>query len=318
MDSAESLIKSAEKELKRWGFFAGEQKYENAADYFRRAAAQYKKSKDFELAGATFLRAAECFEHIRSGTEACSAYKEAGKAFKQEPNFPKARDAFSRCILYYTDMNRFRDAAKLYTEIAGTYLEERNIQAAIEAYIKSSEAYIADDNQDQASKQLLEVAHHSAALDDYETAIRYYEDSARQNVNDQMMRWSVKGYLFSACLCQLCLAAKNDTLENASDALQRYCDLSEIFRGTREQKLIENLITAMMNGDQDQFEHFTAEFDNISPFKNWQVDRLLYAKNHGFGLGSGGNDDDEPDFNNIGANSKPAAREEEEEDGPFF
>lgn len=278
MASGEELQLKAKKELQKWSLFgiAGN-KYENAAEFYKRAAAKYKTSKDFEKAGECFMEAAKLYEKVDSPLEAVQQYRDAGKALKKDvPGL--AREAYAHAINYYQDSNRFNQAAKLHVEIAQTWLDEGKVEEAMQSYRNASDCHIADDSQSASNKVLLEVAFHAAASGDFEMAIQYYEQNARDGVDNQLIRWSVKNYLFSASLCQLCLAAQNNSLEQAKEAHDRYCDMSEIFRGTREQKVIEALIDSMFRGDIDVFTQLTQEYDDISKFNNWQVDRLLFTK----------------------------------------
>jgi len=301
--AAQDLKAKAEKELKKWNFFGiNDQKYENAAEYYKRAAAKYKSVKNFDEAGNCFMEAAKLYEKGDSPLEAVQQYRDAGKALKKDSP-ALAREAYMCAINYYQDSNRFNQAAKLYTEIAQTHLDEGNIEQAIESYKLASDSHIADDSQSASNKVLLEVAHHCAALGDYEQAIKYYEQNARDGVDNQLIRWSVKNYLFSASLCQLCFAAVNNSLEPAQEAHDRYCDMSEIFRNTREQKLVADLIDSMFRGDVDLFTQKTEEYDDISTFSSWQVDRLLFTKKTYFNDNAApdldldmGNDDGAPTF----------------------
>ena len=68
----------AEKRLKKWSMFgSSEEKYEDAADLFEKAANCYKREKMHKEAGNAFLKCAECFKKARflfgeSGVWACT------------------------------------------------------------------------------------------------------------------------------------------------------------------------------------------------------------------------------------------------------
>ena len=56
----------AEKRLKKWSMFgSSEEKYEDAADLFEKAANCYKREKMHKEAGNAFLKCAECFKKAR-------------------------------------------------------------------------------------------------------------------------------------------------------------------------------------------------------------------------------------------------------------
>lgn len=54
-----------------------------------------------------------------------------------------------------------------------------------------------------ANKMLLKVADLAGLEGDYYKASEIYEKVARSSINNNLMRWSVKEYLFKAGICQL-------------------------------------------------------------------------------------------------------------------
>jgi len=268
--------------LKRWFMVSKEAKHERAAELFQRAGAKYKGRKDFSAAGNAFKRAAECYEVIGSSLEAVGQWKEAGKSFKKEDK-EAARECFENAINHYKDSNRYNQAGKLYNEIAEGWKLDGRLQEAIDAWEASSECFLNADDMNSSNKRLEDVAYTCAMLGkkdkkNYKKAIAIYEKISRHNVSTQLGRWSVKKHLFNAGIILLCLHGLDDSLSTAGDALEGYCDLSELFRGTREQKLVSSLLEAMMSGDLDKWNQLLVEYDEISPLDDWKTDRFLEAK----------------------------------------
>jgi alpha-soluble NSF attachment protein len=55
-------------------------------------------------------------------------------------------------------------------------------------------------------------------FDRYDKAIEIYEDVAKQSLNNNLLKYSVKGYLLNAGLCQIC--AKD--FVGINNALEKY------------------------------------------------------------------------------------------------
>jgi len=300
--SAQSLMKAAEKKLKEWSFFGMNNNNEAAAELYNRAAAKFKTERDFHSAGQAFEEGAKCYEKAKQPLDALPMWKEAGKAWKKA-DVSRARQCFARAIQYYQDQNRFNAAAKLHEEIANTFLEDGNKEKAIEAYRNASQCHLADDDTNGSNKKLLEAAHHLAMLNKYEDAIKIYEQAARDSLDNQLLRWSVKGYLFKAGTCQLCYAAPDNKLESAKESLDRYDELSEIYRGSRESNLLSDLLDAMMRGDVGLFSQKIQEFDDVTTLDKWMVDRFLFVKAEYFKdvVDDNAHDADEFDLNDDNA-----------------
>eukprot|EP00494_Astrolonche_serrata_P027378 UN27641 len=267
---------NAEKQLKRtFAFF--DNKYEKAAEFYKSAGAKYKTGKNFEKAGICFQKSGDLFNDkcTDQQLEAVTQWKEAAKSFKkildEQDYAERAQNCYIKAIHYYQDNNRFNQAGKLYEEIAKIYLEMKNVSKAIEAYEHSAECFNSDDDTSNANKRLLEAANHLATISEFEKAIKYYEKAARDSVDNNLLRWSVKNYLFAAGLCQLCLAAETDKLDEAQDKLSTYENMSEIFRDTREVKLINACLESMMKGEVDAFSKAVQDFDEISQLDRWSL-----------------------------------------------
>ena len=56
----------------------------------------------------------------------------------------------------------------------------------------------------------MQVAQFSAELERYQPAIAIYEDVARTSMDNNLLKYSAKGYLLCAGICRLCGAAPCD------------------------------------------------------------------------------------------------------------
>jgi len=310
---ATTYIAKAEKELKRWGMFAGQSKYENAAEFYKKAGSEYKKNKDWDAAGAMFVKAAETFEKCGDSCDidARTCWKDAGQCFKKS-NLDDAAECYHKAAAYMQASNTFNRAAKLFDELASEYQKENEVEKAIKYYNLAIENFEAADDTNSANRKYLEIANMEAARGNYEVAREYYETNARAARDNQLLRWGAKGHLFKASLCTLCISAQNDTFEDALEKHDFYCGLSDIFDGTREQKLIQNLITACMAGNMNQFVGFVQDYESIGRLPQWELDRLMEVKNRM----EGASEDIEDLINDSvlsGTSSKPAQMENEDD-----
>lgn len=212
--------------------------------------------------------------------DAVQQWKEAGKAFKKA-DLGLARHCYEHAIQHYKDANRFNSAAKLYSDIAETFLDDSLIDDAIDAYRKSSECFLAEDDTTSSNKKLLECAKLLADIKKYREAIKIYEKVSRESCDHQLLRWSVKNYLFASSLCQLCVvASSNGSLENALESVDTYEGISEIFRDSRESKFIKSLLESMDQGEPVKFSEYAHDYDGVTTLDRWKIDRLSEAKKY--------------------------------------
>lgn len=271
---AEEYIGAAIKKLKSWSLFGGsEQKYEDAADLYVKASTQFKLAKEYDRAAEAFTSAAECCEKIKDTLSATGHWREAGKMWLLEDK-EKAKECFNKAINGYLDNDRFGPAAKLYDEIGKLLEESKDYKEAIEAYTNAGDMLTAAGDNSGANKRRIQVAGILGTLGKYKEAIEIYEDVSKENVGHQLLRWSVKNHLFAASICQLCIGAKANSMREAEDALEGYCDLSDLYAGTREAKLIKALIDAFENSSTESFEDAIFAYNDISKLNPWQTDLL--------------------------------------------
>ncbi|MBE7182504.1 MAG: hypothetical protein INR71_15080, partial [Terriglobus roseus] len=114
-----------------------------------------------------------------------------------------------------------------------------------------------------------------AALDgDYYKAIGHYEHVAKDSLNNNTMKWSVKDYLFKAGICHL---ATNDMV-GFGRALQSYAQLDPNFATQREHKLLADVGEAIEKADKDAFEGCLYQWNQLSPLDSWKTTMFLRVK----------------------------------------
>ena len=85
--------------------------------------------------------------------------------------------------------------------------------------------------------QISQVAEYSATLENYEKAIKIYEQVAAASLENQLLKYAAKDQFFRASLCHLCI----DML-NAQHAIQKYEEQYPAFGDSREAKLVKVII----------------------------------------------------------------------------
>ncbi|KAM0015578.1 putative NSF attachment protein [Helianthus debilis subsp. tardiflorus] len=130
---------------------------------------------------------------------------------------------------------------------------KQNLEQAIAYYDKAADLFQGE----EVCKQ--KIAQFSAQLEQYQKAIEIYDEIARQSINNNLLKYGVRGHLLNAGICQLC---KGDVA--ITNALERYQELDPAFSGTREYKLLADMAAAMDKEDVAKFTDAVKEFDSMT------------------------------------------------------
>lgn len=228
---AEEFEKKAEKKLNSWGLFGS--KYEDAADLFDKAANSFKLAKSWDKAGSTYIKLANCHLKLESKHEAAQAYVDAAHCYKKS-SINEAISCLEQAVNLFCEIGRLSMAARYFKEIAELYESEHNIEQAIVFFEKAADFFQNEEVTTSANQCKQKVAQFAAQLEQYQKAIEIYEEIARQSLNNNLLKYGVKGHLLNAGICQLC---KADVVA-ITNALERYQELDPTFSGTREYRLL--------------------------------------------------------------------------------
>lgn len=268
---AEDFEKKAEKKLSGWGLFGS--KYDDAADLFDKSANSFKLAKSWDKAAATYLKLANCHLKLESKHEAAQAYVDASHCYKKT-NISEAISCLDHAVNLFCDIGRLSMAARYLKEIAELYESEQNIEQAVVYFEKSADFYQNEEVTTSANQCKQKVAQFSAQLEQYQTSIDIYEEIARQSLNNNLLKYGVKGHLLNAGICQLC---KGDPVA-ISNALERYQELDPTFSGTREYRLLADVAAAVDEEDVGKFTDVVKDFDSMTPLDSWKTTLLLRVK----------------------------------------
>ncbi|XP_068619563.1 alpha-soluble NSF attachment protein [Battus philenor] len=275
---AMQLIAEAEKKLNSsksflGSLFGGSSKVEEAVDCYLRAANLFKMAKKWSQAGQAFCNAAQL--HLKAGVrhDAATNFVDASNCYKKcDPN--EAVSCLLKAIEIYTDMGRFTVAAKQHQNIAELYETECvDLARAMQHYEQAADYFRGEESTSSANKCMLKLAQYAAQLEHYDKAIQIYEQIAKSSLDNSLLKYSAKEYMFRAALCHLCV-----DLLNAQHALDKYCGLYPAFADTRECKLLKELIEHLEDQNVDAFTEAVKTYDSISRLDQWYTSMLVRIK----------------------------------------
>lgn len=273
------LVTQAEKKLKAWSLFGKQSNWETAAELFENAGAQYKIAKQWDEAGHVYVKAAETHEKIGNEHEACQDYVQSAKAFKNSS--PKeAVKMFKIACNLHQENNRFSTAGKLWKEVAILEEKSMSVAAAVKAYQQAADCFEAEGSETSGNQMLLKIAELSAAEKDFKRAIEIYEKVSESSIDNNLLKYSVKDYLFKATLCGMVMAAKtgDEDMKDMEDTIDRYKDLNPAYDGSRECKFLEECVKAYQDEDVEAFTNCVFQYDKIYKLDNWTATLLLELK----------------------------------------
>ncbi|KAK3870563.1 hypothetical protein Pcinc_024218 [Petrolisthes cinctipes] len=278
---ANLLMMEAEKKLTSskgflgslFGLFSGSSKVDEAMELYQQAANKFKIAKKWGSAGHAFTELASLYGKAGSRLDAATNYVEAGNCYKKtDPN--EAISSLLKAIEIYTDMGKFTMAAKHHQTIAEIYeTEVADMEKAIQHFEQASDYFRGEENNSSANKCQLKVAMFAAQMENYEKAIKIYEQVATSSLESSLLKYSAKEYMFRAALCHLCV-----DLTNARIAVEKYEEMYPGFQDSRECKLLKTLMNHLEEQNVDGFTDTVKDYDSISRLDQWYTTMLLRIK----------------------------------------
>ena len=226
-------------------------------------------------AGQTLEKAANIqTTNLNEPDDAANTLTEAFKVYRKESPSDAAR-VLTTAIAHYTSKGNFRRAATHQQNLAEVYENEVGDQKkALEAYETAAQWFESDNAEALASKLYLKVGDLAALEGDYAKACDRFESVARQSLQNNLMRWSVKEYLLKAGICHL---AAGDIVATKR-ALEQYKEWDNSFMQQRECMLLTDLVGCVEEGDQDGFSEKLFQYDQMSKLDKWKTSLLLKVK----------------------------------------
>lgn len=254
-----------------WFGASKQDKIEQAIELYTQAANAFRTSGQGSDAGAAFEKAAALSRSINEPNDSANYLTEAFKSYKKTNPADAAR-TLNQAIDHYALTNVRRAAT--HKQTLGEHLEaDPSTKAqAIKEYEKAGEWFSNDNAEALANKCYIRAADISAEIGDYHKAINHYERIAEVSLNNNLMKWSVKEYLFKAALCHLAtmdIVAAKRALEG------QYPGLDPAFNPpAMEYLFLKNLLEAVENGDSQLFFNNVMQYKERYPLDNWKLDIL--------------------------------------------
>jgi len=275
----QALVSEADKKLRTvsgvfGSLFRGNDKTDEAAELYCKAANSFKVAKNWNSAGNAFLRAAALESKSGERHITASHYVDAANCFRKV----KTDDAvkyYLKAIDIYVDMGRFNMAARHHITVAELYesIDKTNVSKAIDHYQQAADYYQGEESKSSANKCLQKVAYYSAQQMQYTRAAELYENLGTSCMNTSILRYSVKDHFFHATLCHMCTG-----VHDGARALDKYANMFPAFDSSREYVLLKKLIGACEEQSVESFTEAVREFESITRFDVWHNTLLKTIK----------------------------------------
>ena len=198
---------------------------EKAASLYRKAGNHFKMAKNWSSAGHAFSQSAKYRE---VPYDSSADYFEGSNCYKKvEPH--KAILCLDKAAEIQLGTGKVQLVAKYHEDIGKIYESIKHIEDAIQNYEKAGEYFRSDLKNSAGNRCYLKAAELSATIDEFEKAIKIYEEIAPRALESNLLKYSAEDHYFRAGLCHLCV----DFL-NAHHALKRYYDEYPAFNDSRK------------------------------------------------------------------------------------
>lgn len=274
---AAELVNQADNTIKKWIYLSGN-KWEDALEMYSKAANKYKMAKMFKEASDVFLKIVPCHLKLNNKYEAASCYVDAANCVRKVSK-DDAAVCMTQAISLYTELGKFAIAAKLEKELGELFEEDKKYEQAIQHLKQAADYFEGEQQKSTANTCTQKIAHLYASIEKYDDAINAFEQSSKIALEDKLLKWGSKEYLFKASICQL--ARMNEVeveVESVKSAVEEYKDRDVHFPESYECKLIEGLLEALAEKNVKKFATALKEFNTIKKLDDWAIGLLLIVR----------------------------------------
>jgi alpha-soluble NSF attachment protein len=217
--------------------FGKNQKYEDAADLYTKAANAYKLANLWQSAGEMYIKASECYKFLQSNSDHVNSMVEAANCFKKISPLDSVA-VFKTIIELCNDNGKFSNSAKYHKEVAEIFESVNDFDQAIFHYQQSANLYKNDNKKQSANPCLLKIATMASSKGDYLGAAKIYEDMGNESTESRLGAYSAKNHFFA---CLLCHMASGDLVATRNKA-EEFKQIDHTFSTCRESEFIEKLV----------------------------------------------------------------------------
>jgi alpha-soluble NSF attachment protein len=261
-----------------------EQKYKSSKGFLRSLFYTYTKDDMIQC----YIQAANIFKKVNNWRQAASTFYKAAELYDESINrcdaainFINASDCYKKfdldcailCLLkaidIYTTIDHCNMLAKNYVTLAEIFeyeYEPKDLNKVIQYYEYAIKYFDRDGSINDVNKYMFKVANYLSILEHYDKAIINYESIAHSYFNNELFVFTIKEYLFKACICHL-----NINLSSTQTTLDKYHKQYIYLRNDREFKLIKALIKYLKEQDIGKYTNSINEYNSISYLDNWYM-----------------------------------------------
>lgn len=273
---ADDLVVQAEKKLN--AFFTFGNRQEEACELFEKAANLYKVAKKFKKAGDTFIKTVSCHLKLSSKYDAARAYQDAANCFRKKHQDDCVK-ALQNAVSLFCECGKFSQAAKIEKDMGEMLEKSKKYESAAHHFKLAAEYYEGENSKSTATTCLAKVAHLYGLIKKYSDAVEIYEEVADNALEDKLLSWGAKDYLFKALICRLAsMKSVEENLGDVKTAIEDYKDKDMRFGDSRECKLIETLVAALEKEDIKKYKRELKKYDDISKLDPWKTSIFLAIK----------------------------------------
>ncbi len=273
---ANVFIAEAQRKLKEPQFM-NSNKYEQAADLFVKAGNLLKVENEFGRAAEIFYKAYDCQKKQDYQYNTIQTFIQCAICHKKNNNITKAIECYDIIVEQYILSGEFRNAAKYQQEVADMYTSIEDMINALKYYRKASSNYAIQDSSHEFNTCQAKIAFILCESKNYEEAMNIYEQLAKTHVDNNLLRYKAKDYLFYASLCSF-IVGECDTI-TVQKSLTKYKEMSGLFESSPQFEFLMHLYEAIETLDIGLFVELTKQYDSRCTLDKLQIDLLLAIKN---------------------------------------
>ena len=262
-----------------WGFL-NQNKYQEAYDFYKKAAINYILEKDWYKAYRAYREAGDiCLEYLKIRYEALNMYSEMSKCLEKVDETGAIEVIKKKMIELYVEEGRYEEAGKYEKELGEKYEKMEEYQNAIDEYQLAIEYFKLNKKKSTFPlymESLLKIGLLNARLYKYSNSIYIFEKILKIYHKDknQYTKNDIKECYFRILLCMLAQGDIHFIKQKMEEIEQWNIDTKYQIEFT----LIHDLISAIERNDAIEFAQICTDYDKVHPFQEWTTYVLLNIK----------------------------------------
>jgi tetratricopeptide (TPR) repeat protein len=179
--------------------------------------------------------------------------------------------------IYESNERQSTRAARVYEILAEQYKKtnsiHHNLEKALKMHRKAANLFELDGDS-RFLFSLISQAELSAEIGYYEQAIVLFDNITVLSVNDSILNFKIKNYIFWQCFCIIAL----DDWVRLEKEFKQFIEQYPSFADSRERVFINKLILSKNACDESGFATACKEYDQFTTLTPWQTHILLRVK----------------------------------------